>query len=327
MLAAGNLAFAGDEAAEANAFEVNYGYLVTATGTDGAGSGFIAEMSGRRFLVTNTHVLAADPNLRFETAQGQVITPSGSVFVSRERDLAIIPIAWDGDYARVDIEKLPQGTSIGDEVVVLGNSEGAGVITQLDGELTGIGPDRIEVDAEFVPGNSGSPIIHKPSGSVIGIASYLRVMDRSAPWHDRAKEDSKTRRFGFRLDGNIQWDAVTIADFHRQASEFNDFVDRTEALADLIYHLVFERQVRTGYRTHPTLGRVVADVGDDFYFGRGLTPANRQVLDRFIMGLKRELRRDHPGSLNLTLQYFRDKVEPFAKVREEAFLHIDGFEG
>jgi len=43
---------------------------------------------------------------------------------------------------------------IGDEVVVLGNSGGGGVVTSLKGEVRGLGPDRIEVSAEFIRGTA-----------------------------------------------------------------------------------------------------------------------------------------------------------------------------
>ena len=46
---------------------------------------------------------------------------------------------------------------IGDDVVVLGNSGGGGVITSIPGKVVGVGPDRIEVSAEFIQATPGAP--------------------------------------------------------------------------------------------------------------------------------------------------------------------------
>ena len=110
-----------------------------------------------------------------------------------------------------------ENASIGDEVVVLGNAEGAGVINTITGRIVGLGPDLVEVDAPFQPGNSGSPIIHLKSGEVIGVATYevIRKYDPST------KEPVKTpvvRRFGYRLDSIKSWQPVNWPAFFAQAS-------------------------------------------------------------------------------------------------------------
>ena len=83
------------------------------------------------------------------------------------------PGAPRGPATPLELDQSRISVKIGDAIVVLGNSGGGGVVTKLEGKLVGIGPDRIEVSAEFIPGNSGSPIIHVPTGKVIGIATYL----------------------------------------------------------------------------------------------------------------------------------------------------------
>ena len=59
---------------------------------------------------------------------------------------------------------------IGDEVAVLGNSGGGGVVTALKGKA-GIGPDRLEVSAEFRATVAVRSFMK--TGKVIGIATYL----------------------------------------------------------------------------------------------------------------------------------------------------------
>ena len=101
---------------------------------------------------------------------------------------------------------------------VLGNAEGAGVVKTILGKIVGIGPDLVEVDAPFVPGNSGSPIVDLKSGKVIGIATYhlVRTIDPSTKQPLAVPE---VRRFGYRLDSVKTWQPVNWAAFAAQAEE------------------------------------------------------------------------------------------------------------
>ena len=146
--------------------------LVIVKGDEGSGSGFICNNRVNTLLYTNIHVIA-------DIKQPVMTDLSGTPLVTGLAD-----VAAGRDIARFALTKLPakpleiitefeSNVRIGDAVVVLGNSGGGGVVTKLPGEIVGIGPDRIEVSAEFIPGNSGSPIIHVKSGKVVGIATYL----------------------------------------------------------------------------------------------------------------------------------------------------------
>jgi hypothetical protein len=112
-----------------------------------------------------------------------------------ERDIARILID-DRDDALVISTKL----AIDMPLAVFGNSEGGGVATELYGKVTGVGSDLIEVTAEFVSGNSGSPVLNQDK-EVIGIASFVRF---SAPSEEdegkeKARFKNQTRRFCYRL--------------------------------------------------------------------------------------------------------------------------------
>ena len=98
------------------------------------------------------------------------------------------------------------------------------------GRIVGVGPNLVEVDAPFKPGNSGSPIIHLKSGKVTGIATYLTIR----------KFDSATklpvqtpivRRFGYRVDSVKTWQPVQWPAFLAQARQ----MEAIDALtADLV---------------------------------------------------------------------------------------------
>src|SRR5207253_750956 len=135
---------------------------------------------------------------------------------NEELEFGPLEIADHADLVRAELrqpapalELLPhadQTLVIGDEVVVAGNAEGAGVVREIPGKIVGLGADRLEVDATFVPGNSGSPILLKSSRQVIGVATYVHLP--TTFWRSSKKTAAtepitslnEVRRFGYRLD-------------------------------------------------------------------------------------------------------------------------------
>jgi hypothetical protein len=184
-----------------------------------AGSGFIAKMDGRTYLLTNQHVIMGAETIRLKTAAGTELSPL-QVELSKTRDIARILIE-DRDGFEVN-RKFALGIPIG----VFGNSEGAGVATELFGEVTDFGADLVEVTAEFVSGNSGSPVLDRDR-QVIGIASYVRVHwepsdddenTAADEGEEGEKEDglqSKTRRFCYRLT-DVEWQPVNWKDYNNR---------------------------------------------------------------------------------------------------------------
>jgi hypothetical protein len=191
--------------------------LVLVEGKKGVGSGFLATLEGQTYVFTNTHVLAGNPGFKITTLNNatlEVASPALAV----GRDLARFEIAAPGQSFEI-MSDLEQNVKIGDLVVVPGNAEGAGVVKADVGKVIAIGPDRIEVDAPFVKGCSGSPIIHVASGKAIGIATYLT--ERSTRSEGRNDESTRvvTRRFGYRLDAVSQWEPVNWPRFFAQAAQ------------------------------------------------------------------------------------------------------------
>lgn len=192
------------------------------------GSGFIAEMDGNIYIFTNQHVIMGADSIEFKTVTGKKLQPL-SVELSRERDLTRLPLAeWE--------EPLTIAKEIKDEgeepVAVFGNSDGSGVATKLYGELLSIGPELVEVSADFISGNSGSAILNKEK-QVIGIASFVKYPDA-----DKMKEDTKfegsVRRFGFRLDG-VEWVTVNWRQYNEKYGKpYLAAVGMSEAVFEII---------------------------------------------------------------------------------------------
>lgn len=228
--------------------------LVFIEGGGGAGSGFICRMKGGVFVCTNQHVVAGMPTVKITRLDNVRVTP-GAVQAAVGHDLMRLAIA-DAPKPLVAMENVEAEARIGDEVFVLGNSEGARVIQPLSGKLLGIGPDRIEVSAPFVPGNSGSPIVHAKSGKVIGIATYL-AQRRYSEFADRP--DTRVRRFGYRLDSAQQWQPVAWPVFQAERAEMQKIEMLTKDFARLIEALRTDAPVDGASFTSSAVSRPVRD--------------------------------------------------------------------
>ncbi len=215
------------------------GAIVLIEGEEGVGTGFIAKIRGVDFVVTNQHVIGGNEKLRITTVKG-VSIPVGGIFGAVGRDIAILRIEGENKVPPLTLAADPLKTAkLGDKVVVVGNRRGGGVATQLSGAVRGIGPDRLEVDAPFQPGNSGSPIVHLATGEVLGVASYsqtrkLDELDGPAATATDAKKDEpakeEQRWFGFRADEVGKWETIDLAKWRVQAKRVADFAADTEAI-------------------------------------------------------------------------------------------------
>lgn len=302
------------------------GALVVVRGDRASGSGFIAAMRGRTFFVTNIHVLGASRGASFTTVTGEEITLTPHAYLSRKRDLAIVPIEWSGSVLNLSPSLNFDKVGIGESVTVIGNSSGANVATRLTGSILGIGPHEIEVSAKFVPGNSGSPIIHERLGSVIGIASYLRDFRSDSKWTEDS-EFNDIRRFGYRLDGEIEWQQIPIAQLHEEAEAYAQFEDRTEVMWNVSYQLRHESTLLTNYRDHESLGYLYEDVSSDFDWRCGTASShNSQILKRFINQMLNESQNDLVDTEGLLqIEFYRRNYYRILGYRENVRKNLTNF--
>lgn len=186
-----------------------------------SGSGFIAKMDGKTYLFTNQHVIMGADKISFKSATGKQIKPRG-VQLSANRDIARLPLA-ENDGLEVTSTMTKDAP-----IAVFGNSEGGGVATELFGKVRAISSDKVEVTADFVSGNSGSPILNLDK-QVIGIATYVTYSTTNKD----GKEQSNTRRFCYRLTGD-RWGTVK---WNQYNEKYGKLYRSHEALIDSIYDM------------------------------------------------------------------------------------------
>ena len=192
--------------------------LVIVKAGGSTGSGFVYEKEGKQYIITNQHVIQGSAKMAFTTLKGLKLKPTS------------IEVANSGDMVRIGIESSSLITAIkaedgiptsGDHVLVMGNSDGAGVVTELQGRVLAVGPDEVEVDAAFVSGNSGSPLF-TTNFNVIGIATYVKK-EKKEDWINKDTRFNEVRRFATRIGPDTKWKPVSLKTFVAQGKVLNDY--------------------------------------------------------------------------------------------------------
>jgi hypothetical protein len=243
----------------------------------GSGSGFIVQMGGRKYVLTNQHVLLGGASPKCRTLGGVDIAVTNIEFTV-EQDLARFPAPAEAEALTVAAD-MPL---VGDWVSVYGNSQGRGVATKLEGKVLGVGPDELEVSTEFVGGNSGSPIITR-SGQVLGVASYATCLSDPEDWLARGTRFTEPRRFGVRLLPGQGWVSLTAAQYTTFLNLVHDldlfvadtwllFYATPEAMnLDWISLYTVNKELKTFKATYATAGPL--RYADHSELGRGLVKA------------------------------------------------------
>lgn len=247
--------------------------FVSDDSTRGAGSGFVCEYRGKPALITNIHVAAGMRAPQFTRLDKSGVKTAGAPSAAIGHDILLYSLPPGSAMPKLRVApNVEDVAAIGDEVFVLGNSEGARVITPLTGKISGLGPELIEVTAEFVPGNSGSPIVHAKSGMVIGIATYLTVRDKK--WLSEDNAQAKIRRFGYRLDSVTTWQPIDWAAFGRDRVEFEKVSQLTNDLAKLLRDMG-DGVINSTLHTNPAIARHVSAFMDKVGTSTRVHPADR----------------------------------------------------
>lgn len=221
-------------------------------GSQSIGSGFVADWNEKTFIFTNMHVLSGNRHPKFVLSDGRQIQPK-NVFGAVGHDVAILEIDSPGvGLELADSSELHSWYER--NVLVPGNSLGGGVFRAITGKITAVGSELIEIDARFVSGNSGSPIIVFPERKVVGIATYTRTLRLTG--RDRLSKFEATRWFGYRLDSIQSWQILDGRTFLMEAELL---AEGEERLSEWTSYLLGQ-----GSGVHQRLARDFRRIEDDY---------------------------------------------------------------
>jgi S1-C subfamily serine protease len=209
--------------------------IVMIKGDNAEGTGFLVKTADGPAIITNQHVLANNPHLHIQTTSGVELTPTGMKGAT-DRDLAMLTIA-DGPYTYLPlVTNLPSAVQPNDNVMTPGNSQGGDVVLSTPGQLVAVGPDRVEINNPIYHGNSGGPVFHVKTGTVIGVVTEAMDVDLSSDLdktsfasRDSAIKTTK-RYFALRLDTVPKWENIDLRQFENETAFLDNFEQQSERL-------------------------------------------------------------------------------------------------
>ena len=211
-----------------------------------SGTGFACVYRDQEFIATNLHVVEGNSKIEVKSISGKVIEFSGKLIAADDADICMLSIK--GKFADKGItplkfmDKVAENSKVGDEIICLGNSLGNGVVTTAKGEIKAYGHPRIEITAPVVKGNSGGPIIHVPSGTVVGLVTEAVInklnFDELGVAASKAEDTAvpEISYFGHRIDSVSKWSGTTVEEYLNQNSALTksteSLINTTLFLAD-----------------------------------------------------------------------------------------------
>ncbi len=232
--------------------------VVVIKGDVAEGTGFLVHTPEGPAVVTNLHVISANPNIRILTTTGEQIKTL-SLKGASDRDLAMFMIQ-DNHYTYLDLATDIRDTvQTGDEVITPGNSEGGEVVLDTKGTVLGIGPERVEFSNPIYHGNSGGPVFHTKSGKVLAVVTQAMKVDTSNDI-DKASHDNKNsaisggmRYFGLRIDTVPKWEPYDWSRFLNETTFLKNFHDQSRCLDSFMNGASYEKAhlVSTDEFGHP----------------------------------------------------------------------------
>ena len=220
--------------------------VVVIKGDIGEGTGFLVKTADGPAVVTNLHVIFANPNIKILTTTGAQIKTL-SLKGASDRDLAMFMIQ-DDHYTYFDLAtNIKDSVMTGDEVITPGNSEGGEVVLNTKGTVLGIGPERIEFSNPIYHGNSGGPVFHTNSNKVLAVVTQALKVDTSNDI-DKASFENKNsaitgamRYFGLRLDTVPKWKVYDWNRFLSETTFLKNFHDQSRCLDSFINGAGYEK--------------------------------------------------------------------------------------
>ena len=177
--------------------------------------------SGR---ITNAHVIATMQNPVIMDGKGNSYEIK-SMLALPERDIVLFEFKNPGNLKPIPITYNVASIPINSNIYAYGNSQGEGVITKLNGTLQGVGPQKIEITAGIVPGNSGGPVIYQ--NRLIGVSTYMTRSEAGSWTLQGTRFERRSSIFGNKY-GGIRRFAARIDSINPEQTEILNPISSAE---------------------------------------------------------------------------------------------------
>ena len=223
------------------------GAVVVIKGDVAEGTGFLVKTPTGPAVVTNLHVISANPHAKIWSTNGteiKIVSLKGAT----DRDLAMFTV--QDDHARcLDVARnVGEIAQTGDEVITPGNSHGGEVVLTTKGEVRGVGPVKVEFSNPIYHGNSGGPVYHTKSGKVLAVVTQaMRVktnndIDKASHANKNSAISGDMRYFGLRLDTVPQWETYDWNRFLIETTFLKKFHDLSVCLDSFMNGSNYEKR-------------------------------------------------------------------------------------
>ncbi len=283
------------------------GSLVTIQGGSNAGSGFVCTLAREKCLVTSNHVLIANRAPKYTLLDGTPIAV-GAAYSAVDHDVLSFLVTAGGKPVDV-LQNIDQNVLVGDEVLVLRTAPGQGVVKAIPGTVLGIGPNLVEVNAPFGGGDSGSPIIQKKTGKVIGVAAQIA---EKAPQADGADRPPRrvVKRFAYRLDSIRQWQPVSWPQFYNECDKMDKIYGVTRDIETFCSQLANGGALRPGAYKSPSILAPIEDYVQTTGMSRmssyDLVNAKKNLLASILSASQLDVSQ---AKMKITYDYFLHRLE------------------
>jgi len=188
--------------------------LVTITGDNATGTGFLMHSPDGNFVVTTLHLLAANPNIKIATDSGVQLT-TVSLKAAADRDLAFFTITENPDALPVATD--PSSINTGDQVIIPSINHQDGALTGRPGKVIGLAPQQIDFDVRLGSNSEGAPVINVKNGNVVAMVGAVKRVDLSQtiaqawPANPAPGSAGIIPYYGLRLTGIKAWENIDPA--------------------------------------------------------------------------------------------------------------------
>lgn len=207
--------------------------LVTITGDNATGTGFLMHSPDGNFVVTTLHLLAANPNIKIATDSGVQLTIV-SLKAAADRDLAFFTIAENPGALPLATDS--NSINTGDQIIIPSINHRDGSLTGRPGKVIGLAPQQIDFDVRLGSNSEGTPVINLKNGNVVAMVGAAKRIDLTQtiaqvwPANPAPGSAGIIPYYGLRLTGVKAWENVDPAHFLSETLLLRQFHTDTRCL-------------------------------------------------------------------------------------------------